>query len=112
MNKSVFFLILFASEGLGFLNQLGVNESDKYQKITEEMNLKTFYDDVRNLVADIVRKTMPQHCYALITDEIYGQVIYGRKLFDAVDRRSHFVVGLKYHRISNKQWVRIPFKNY
>lgn len=63
-----------------------------FEGITKELELKTVFDDVSSLVADIIDKTRPMHCYAFITDEIYLNVIYRLKLFHAIERKSHFVV--------------------
>lgn len=63
-------------------------------EISSKIEMKSFYDDVGSLVADIISKTRPMHCYALITDEIYLNVIYRLKLFHSIERKSHFVVRL------------------
>lgn len=65
---------------------------NKYDNLTKMLEMKTFYDDISSLSADIIGKIRSTHCLALITDRIFQQYIYKHKFFEIINGKSVFMV--------------------
>lgn len=59
--------------------------------LTKELDRKDFFKDLSSLAGDVIYKIKSQYCYAVITDDIYGDSIT-TKLFEDIQGHPLFVV--------------------
>lgn len=58
---------------------------------------ENLFRDVEDLTSDLLSKTQPGHCYAIITDTMYQAVLEWKIFFEI---RGHPIYIVKLHKIS------------
>lgn len=65
-----------------------------HNSLTKSLQRSDYFQDLSNLLADMILKVKSQYCYALISDEIYNDAI-SSKLFDVIQGHPLFTAKIK-----------------
>lgn len=53
-------------------------------------------DEITSLTIDLLSKINAGHCYAIITDPLYSEILQP-KLFRQIERTSHFIISISFN---------------
>lgn len=72
----------------------------QFSGLHNEISKEDLFSDLSKLVSDILIKIKVKHCYAIITDEIYANVLTDR-LFVKMDKSPVYIVSVLTFYMSN-----------
>lgn len=71
----------------------------QFSGLHNEISKEDLFSDLSKLVSDILIKIKVKHCYAIITDEIYANVLTDR-LFVKMDKSPVYIVSILTFNVS------------